>query len=214
MYAVTGTRRGTAPAAGGHHSFNAGVFLVRNTGLARRLFQYWLGLRPRTLEVHLYGPGWGLAGYEQYEFDTKVCSRREFRDAIKLVDQHRFCPQSAAVSSTVTRAAPFVHFYGKARQYTGKTLIQKWVRAVWDQMSRANRQLYPAVGVYVSTAESRAQDATAVMKRADKARRTTAIRRSVGKRVRYRGKPFQSIGVAAAHFGVERRVVRAACRLL
>ena len=149
LYALSSHRRGPTPSLIGHHSFNAGCFIVKAGRRAEQLFEAWVTLRPVGFNSH-EAPDWGNgSGYEQFEFDSKLAGATAWGTHIVLVSQHTFCPQSGSLAATVSAAVPFVHMYGRAHRFTGKTLIGKWAREVWDALSDANKERFPLLKAYV-----------------------------------------------------------------
>lgn len=102
-----------AEKGGKHHTFNAGVFILK-LPQASPLISMWMGLMPATV---LASEQWAGESSEQWAFDSNLAHSR----CVKLVKEVDF-----AVRSPVFRAkkmAPFVHFYG-ANAFHGKRDIR------------------------------------------------------------------------------------------
>jgi len=213
LYSRLSECRGEPGNRGQHHSFNAGVFILRACPKARRLMNYWCSLRPRRrLTALLHGPGWAGRGFEQPAFDKHVIAK--FPGAIVLVSQREFAPQSASMRASVSQGVPFIHFYGKAMPWTGKSLIPRWLRNLRTELSRDNLRALPCVQAYAAAAVGRATDNVATAEVAATQRRIRAIKRSVGKRIRWQGRVYPSVRAAAAQGATQPHVVRRSCVFL
>ena len=214
LYALVSDRRGPTPSLIGHHSFNAGCFIVKAGSTAEQLFEAWGNLRPVGFNSH-ETQGWGNdSGYEQFEFDSKLAGATTWATHILLVSQHTFCPQSGSLTATVSATVPFVHMYGRAHQFTGKTLIGKWAKEVWNALSSANQERFPSLNAYVKDKQAAKDSGVAKAKKKARKRNTKAIVKTMGKPVRYKGKKYPSVGAAASATGKQKQEVKRSCTFI
>ena len=124
-------------------------------------------------------------------------------DGVFLVPESHFCDQGTGKVG----ATPFVHFYGRS-QWVGKSRICDWLRRFMAAIPAKHRKMFPPVQRRLNDQArlgNRLQDQSHVKARC---RNSTAIRRSLGKQVRFQGKLYPSIRAARAQTGATRQAIR------
>ena len=121
-----------------------------------------------------------------------------------LVPEQQFCDQGAGKVG----ATPFVHFYGNS-QWIGKAKICHWLRRLMAAIPAKHRKMFPGV-------QRRLLDQARLGNRPEdqrqckaRGRNIKAIRKSLGKQVRYQGKLYPSIRAAHEQTGACRQILRA-----
>ena len=121
-----------------------------------------------------------------------------------LVPERHFCDQGAGKVG----ATPFVHFYGNSK-WIGKAKICGWLRRLMEAIPAKERKMLPGVQqrlLHQARLGNRLADQRQLKARG---RNAKAIRKSVGRQVRFGGKTYPSIRVAQEKTGKCRQTLRA-----
>jgi len=195
--------RGRQTTHQGHHSFNAGVWIVKCAQPACHEFlTTWLRHRPQRATLK---GRWGASQYEQGTFDAHLAAS----DQATLVAERNFASQSLRLEWDAPES-PYMHWYGQTpAPWTGKQLIPRWCAQLFMALSRRQRNSIPSFTRYCRTVLRTHNSILAKERQAGRAKTVAAVRKKMAKPIRVRGQSFPSMRAARTALGVTHRQLMA-----
>ena len=179
--------RGVKTKREGHHSFNAGAWILKCDEDSRwlKLVNAWLKMKPAS--AALKGK-WGGSEHEQGSFDTCLACRSD----VTLTREREFASQTLRVETDSYRS-PYLHWYGSTTSpWTSKQLIPRYFTALYKLMNNTQRHSMPRLSKYCLAVLGKKGSKLAIDHQKARARVIKGVRRIMAKPVRIKGKRYPS----------------------